>query len=223
MHNSAASFIFNNAPQLFSGIEATVLILCASIALSIPGGFIFGALRCAKNKVLRYSTRAFLEFYRALPMALLLLAGFFLIPQIFQIQVSGEFVAVTAFSFWGSVEIGELIRGAIESLPKIQTESGTTLGLSKTQLYRYILIPQALPRVLPGAVNLITRMVKTSSLIILVGVVDVVKQIQQIIERTKDPLIGYIVLAAVFFALCFPLAQASKRLEKRFNTTGEPL
>ena len=222
MHNSVFDFVTHNRSLLLHGIAATAFVLIVSILLSIPGGLLFGMLRCANIRVLRYSTRVFLEMYRALPMPLLLLAGFFLLPQISQIQLSGDAVAIIVFSVWGSVEIGELIRGAIESLPKIQAEAGRTLGLSKIQLYRYILIPQAIPRILPGSMNLITRMVKTSSTLILVGVVDIVKEIQQIIERTKEPLFGYTLLALIFFAFCFPLSVLAKRWETRFgNPAGE--
>ena len=81
--------------------------------------------------------------------------------------------------------MGDLVRGAITSLPKHQFESGQALGLSKVQLYRYIIIPQVLRRLLPQAINLITRMIKTTSLVVLIGVVEVTKVGQQIIDSNR--------------------------------------
>ncbi len=80
--------------------------------------------------------------------------------------------------------MGDLVRGAITSLPKHQFDSGLALGLSKRSLYRYVIIPQVLRRLLPQAINLVTRMIKTSSLVILIGVVEVNKIGQQIIDFT---------------------------------------
>ena len=84
---------------------------------------------------------------------------------------------------WGTAEMGDIVRGAVTSMPRHQTESGLSLGLTKLQIYRYILVPQTVRRVLPGAINLATRMVKTTSLVVIIGVVEVLKVGQQIIEE----------------------------------------
>lgn len=217
MFSSISTFVSSNSSLLISGLLSTLSVIVYAVLISIPGGLIFGAIRTVRFAPLRFASRAFLELYRSLPMPLLLIAGFFLLPQTIHIQLSGELVAIIVFSIWGSVEVGELIRGALESLPKIQSESGRSLGLSATQLFAYVLVPQALPRILPGMVTLLTRMVKCSSMLIMVGVVDIVKQTKQIIERTDSAMAGYTVLALVFFMLCFPLSQVARALEKRLG------
>jgi polar amino acid transport system permease protein len=205
----------DNQTLLVDGLRATLHVVLVSLLLALPGGVLFGLLRCSRFALPRLVSRAFLEFYRALPMPFLLLAGFFLWPQITGIQLEGKVVAVGVFVIWGSVELGELIRGALESLPRSQAEAGRALGLNRTQIYRYVLLPQALPRMLPGGMNLVTRMVKTSCNVILVGVVDVVGRVQQINERTQDPLLGYVFLGVCFFGICFPITMLAKRLERR--------
>ena len=102
------------------------------------------------------------------------------------INITGEIAAVLVFSLWGTAEMGDIVRGAIQSLPKVQLDSAESLGLNKLQIYRYVLLPQALKRIMPAGINLITRIVKTTSLVVLIGVVDIVKRGQQIIERTKN-------------------------------------
>lgn len=107
-------------------------------------------------------------------------------------------------------------------MPKHQEESGAALGLSRGQLYRYILIPQAIRRMVPGAINLATRMIKTTSLVVLIGVIEVVKIGQQIIELgvIKAPNASFWVYGFIFilyFAVCFPLSRISRRVERRWQ------
>lgn len=122
------------------------------------------------------------------------------------------------FSLWGAAEIGDLVRGALQSMPKHQVESARALGLSSSQLYRHILIPQAVRRMLPGMINLATRMIKTTSLVVLIGVIEVVKIGQQIIELgvIKAPTASFWVYGFIFilyFSVCFPLSRLSKKLK----------
>jgi len=126
--------------------------------------------------------------------------------------------AIIVFSLWGTAEMGDLVRGAITSLPKHQFESGQALGLSQRQLYVYIIIPQVLRRLLPQAINLITRMIKTTSLIVLIGVIEVVKVGQQIIDsnRLSIPSAAFWIYGCIlllYFAVCFPISKLSSYLE----------
>jgi polar amino acid transport system permease protein len=136
--------------------------------------------------------------------------------------LNGETVAIFVFSLWGAAEMGDIVRGALESLPKHQIESGKAIGLDFWGLYRYILIPQAVRRMLPGAVNLATRMVKTTSLVVLIGVIEVIKVGQQIIElsRLTVPTASFWVYGFIFilyFIICYPLSRLSKKLEANWN------
>lgn len=106
--------------------------------------------------------------------------------------------------------MGDLVRGALLSLPKHQFESGLALGLSKGQLLIHVIIPQILRRLLPQAVNLMTRMIKTTSLIVLIGAVEVVKVGQQIIEANRltvpsTAIWVYGLIFFLYFAVCFPI------------------
>jgi polar amino acid transport system permease protein len=138
------------------------------------------------------------------------------------VNISGELTAIIVFSLWGAAEIGDIVRGALESLPKHQMESGQALGLTYRQLYRHVLIPQAVRRMLPGSINLATRMIKTTSLVVLIGVVEVVKVGQQIIELgvIKAPSASFWVYGFIFilyFLVCYPLSRLSKRFERRWQ------
>lgn len=120
---------------------------------------------------------------------------------------------------WGTAEMGDLVRSALISIPTHQYESGKALGLDGMQIYRYIVVPQTLRRLIPLAINLTTRMIKTTSLIVLIGVVEVLKVAQQIIEanRYTVPDSALWIYGAVFFLyfiVCWPISLLAKRLEK---------
>src|SRR5699024_7874691 len=115
-----------------------------------------------------------------------------------------------------------LVRGALVSLPRHQYESGMAIGLKRVQVFRYIILPQTFRRLIPLALNLVTRMIKTTSLIVLIGVVEVVKVGQQIIEasRLTNPNASLWIYGTIFFMyfiICYPLSLLASRLEKRWN------
>lgn len=203
---------------LFDGLWVTLRIALFSIIFSVLFGIILGIIMSSKNIIIWGITRIYLELFRIIPVIVWLFIVFFWIPMGIGLNITGESAAILVFSMWGSAEMGDLVRGAIESLPKIQTDSAKSIGLNKLQIYYYVLIPQALKRVIPSAINLTTRIIKTTSLVVLIGVVDVVKKGQQIIERTKSAFFIYAVLFFIYFIICYPLSYYSRKLEKSRET-----
>ncbi len=201
-------------PALLEGLWVTLRIALLSIIFSVIFGIILGIIMNSKNVIVRAITRIYLEIFRIIPVIVWLFIVFFWIPMGTGLNITGEGAAVLVFSMWGSAEMGDLVRGAIESLPKVQSESAKSIGLNKIQIYYYVLIPQALKRVIPSAINLSTRVIKTTSLVVLIGVVDVVKKGQQIIERTKSAFLIYALLFFIYFIICYPLSYYSRKLEK---------
>ncbi|GFZ33763.1 amino acid ABC transporter permease [Clostridium zeae] len=225
MQNSVISAIFegNNFLRLLGGLLVTARIAFISIIIGSVLGIVFGLLRTTKYKVIRFIFRLYLEIFRIIPTLVWLFILHFGVTAALDVQIDGEVVSIIVFSLWGAAEMSDIVRGALESLPKHQIESGKALGLTYIQLYRYVLIPQAVRRLLPGAINLSTRMVKTTSLVVLIGVVEVVKVGQQIIEtaRFTVPTASFWVYSIVFvlyFIICYPLSLLSKRLEAKWNS-----
>ncbi len=211
-----------NLQRLLSGLWVTAAISFSSIFIGTFLGIIFGIIRTSKSKFIAIISRLYLELFRIIPILVWLFVVYFEVTTALNLQLSGEIVSVIVFSLWGAAEMGDIVRGALESLPKHQIESGKAIGLSRLNLYRYILIPQAIRRMLPSAINLATRMIKTSSLVVLIGVIDVVKVGQQIIElsRFKVPTASFWIYGFIFmlyFIICYPLSKLSKRLEKKWQ------
>ena len=142
-----------------------------------------------------------------MPQLVLLFLVYFGLTKSFGINLSGEASSIIVFTIWGTAEMGDLVRGALISISKHQYESGEIIGLNKIQIYRYIIIPQTLRRLIPLAINLTTRMIKTTSLIVLIGVVEVMKVAQQIIEanRYTAPDAALWIYGTIFFSIfyCF--------------------
>jgi polar amino acid transport system permease protein len=225
MLNSGIEVLFEgiNMQRLMGGLLITARIALLSIIIGSLLGLLLGLIQTSKSRIIRFFCRFYLELFRIIPILVWLFIVYFGIPSMLDIHVEGEAVAVVVFSLWGAAEMGDIVRGALISLPKHQAESGKALGLSFWGLYRYILIPQAVRRMLPGAINLSTRMVKTTSLVVMIGVIDVVKIGQQIIELSilKAPTASFWVYGFIFilyFSICYPLSRLSKQLESKWQS-----
>ena len=224
MLNSGISVLAEgiNFQRLLGGLLVTARIALISIVIGSVLGIMLGLIRTSKSKIIRFVCRLYLEVFRIIPILVWLFIVYFGVTNMLNIHLSGELVALIIFSLWGAAEMSDIVRGALESLPKHQIESGLALGLSFWGLYRYVLIPQAIRRLQPGAINLSTRMVKTTSLVVMIGVIDVVKVGQQIIERSilKTPTVSFWIYGLIFilyFIVCYPLSKLSKILETKWE------
>ena len=170
-----------NMARLLGGLGVALRISLLSVLISIPLGIMIGVIMTWKNPVTKVIFRIYLEFIRIMPQMVLLFLVYFGTTRAFGWDLSGETASVIVFSLWGTAEMSDLVRGALISIPKHQYESGAALALGKAQIYFYIIIPQALRRLIPLSINLITRMIKTTSLILMIGVVEILKVAQQMI------------------------------------------
>ena len=209
-----------NLARILGGLDAALKISMISIAISIPLGIILGILMTWKNPICRAILRCYLEFVRIMPQMVLLFLVYFGTTRAFGWDLSGELASVIVFTVWGTAEMSDLVRGALISIPIHQYESAEALGLTRMQSYRYIILPQVVRRLLPLSINLITRMIKTTSLLLMIGVVEVLKVAQQIIEANRmgspNAAFGiYLTVLFLYFIACWPISLLAKYLEKR--------
>ena len=211
-----------NMARILGGLGVALKISLISVIISIFAGILIGMLMTWKNPISRAVTRCYLEIVRIMPQMVLLFLVYFGTTRVFGWNLSGELSAVIVFSFWGTAEMGDLVRGAVISIPVHQYESAAALGLTRVQTYRYIVLPQTIRRLIPLSINLITRMIKTTSLVLMIGVVEVLKVAQQIIEanRMSSPNAAFGVYLTVFlmyFAACWPISMLARYLEKQWR------
>ena len=210
----------SNMLRLLTGLWVALRISLISALISIVLGVALGSLMSLKKPVITVISRIYLEFIRIMPQMVLLFLVYFGTTKALGINMSAETASVIVFSLWGTAEMSDLVRGALGGIPKIQYESSFSLGLTTFQTYFYIIIPQIIRRMLPLSINLITRMIKTTSLVMMIGIVEVLKVGQQIIEanRKSSPNAAFGIYATVFFMyfiVCYVISMLSKHLEKK--------
>lgn len=211
-----------NLARILGGLDAALKISMISVAISIPLGIILGILMTWKNPICRAILRCYLEFVRIMPQMVLLFLVYFGTTRAFGWDLSGELASMIVFTVWGTAEMSDLVRGALISIPIHQYESAEALGLTGMQSYRYIILPQVVRRLIPLSINLITRMIKTTSLVLMIGVVEVLKVAQQIIEANRmgspNAAFGiYLTVLFIYFIACWPISLLAKYLEKQWR------
>ena len=222
MQDLGISILFKgiNFQRLLGGLWVTLRLALITIGLSCLFGLLFGLLMLSKRKIVQFFCRVWLEIVRFMPQLVLLYLVYFGFARLFGWDLDGETSAVIVFTFWGTAEMGDLIRGALTSIPLHQTESAAAIGLTKGQVYLYVLIPQTLRRLLPQAINLSTRIIKTTALVKMINVTEVLKVGQQIIGqfyRQPDAAFWvYFVIFLLYFIVCWPFSLLAKQLEKRW-------
>lgn len=221
MQASVISILFegNNFLRLLGGLWVTVRISLISAGLSILLGILVGMVMTLRNPITRVVTRVYLDFVRIMPQLVLLFLVYFGLTRAFGWNLSGEVSAVIVFAFWGTAEMGDLVRGALVSMPRHQYDSAAALGMTRLQTYLFIIIPQIFRRLIPLAINLITRMIKTTNLVVIIGIVEVLKVGQQIIDanRYEYPTAAIWIYGVVFLMYFFPcwlISLLAKHLEK---------
>ena len=211
----------SNFLRLLGGLWTAVRISLISVAISIVLGILAGMLMTSRSTFVKALLRVYLEIVRIMPQMVLLFIVYFGTARVFGWNLEAETAAIIVFTFWGTAEMGDLVRGALISIPRLQYESAAALGRSETAAFRYVILPQTVRRLIPLSINLITRMIKTTSLVMMIGIVDVLKVGQQIIEanRKTSPNAAFGVFAVVllmYFLICWPVSRLAAWLEKRW-------
>ncbi|MBS6525935.1 MULTISPECIES: amino acid ABC transporter permease [Aedoeadaptatus] len=221
---SAQALLLNphTITRLLKGLSVTLRVSLISVALSILFGLVFGWTMTKKSPVIKILSKIYLEFMRLMPQLVLLFIVYFGMARALGVHISGFNAAIIVFTLWGTAEMGDLVRGAISSIPKHQYEAAQSIGLTRLQVMGYVVLPQALRRLIPQAMNLVTRMIKTTSLIALIGVVEVIKTGQQIVEAVRLEFASaalwiYLVILILYFLVCYPLSKWAGHLEKKWK------
>jgi len=209
---------------LWRGWLVTLRISFSALLGSIFFGLLFMLGQRSPLVVVRWTCRAFLEFVRDTPLLVHLLFGYFVIfaPLLSRPLGAQGFddkllIGILLLSVFEGAYLGEILRGGVESIPKTQWESARAVGFSPFQVYRYVIFPQALRRVLPAMAGLFVSLIKDSSLLNVIGVAEYFYNTRNFISRSYAGLEGYVPLALGYLVLTLPVAWLSHWLEKRFR------
>ncbi len=210
----------------FASIDVYYLMLAARwtlalTALAFAGGGAVGVLvamlRVAPFAALRMLGAGYVNTVQGIPVLAWLFVFFFGIPVVAGVQVSPWIAAMVAFSVYAGAFLGEIWRGCLQAIPRQQWEAGAALGLSFAEQLRYVIIPQAVRIAIPPTVGFLVQLIKNTSLAAVIGFVELTREGQLTTAATYRPFTVYIVVAAIYFTMCFPLTQLSRRLERTLH------
>lgn len=210
------------ASYVGQGLVTTLLLSLVSIVASVAIGVVLGTLLTLPSVVVRALVRVYVEVWRGLPIIITLFFIFFVLPVI-GVDVDTFVAAAVGLTLWGSANVAEVVRGAVQSVPRGQFEAGAALGFGWRPRMRYVILPQATRRALPPLVGLVVNLTQQTSLAAVIGLLDVLEASQRSIERLTltggqthaVEILGAVLL--VFFVICLPLTVLSRHLERRLR------
>lgn len=202
-------------PHLLPGIPYTLLISFGGLAIGFVIGIIFGLLRISPIHWLRLPAGFYIEVFRGTPVLVQVLFIFYGLPQILGGPINALVAGIAAIAVNSGAYISEIVRGGVESIERGQREAGLSLGLSRTQAFRYIIWPQALRRMIPPLGNQAIISIKDTSLFSVIGVGELVRQGQVYIATTFTALEVYLMVALLYLAITWSLSLVLRTLERK--------
>jgi His/Glu/Gln/Arg/opine family amino acid ABC transporter permease subunit len=210
--------------MLREGLKNTFVIAGEAVLASAVIGIVLGTLLTINFLPLRALIRLYIEIWRGLPIIVTIFLIFFLLPTV-DIRFSAIQAGALGLSLWGSAQIAEATRGAVQSIPREQHEASAALGFGWLGRHVFVIVPQALRRLLPPMVSLLVNVIQNSTLAALIGAVELLDAGKRQVERLAGPPPGglgeihafeiYGAVMVIFFAISFPLTRVAAYLEKR--------
>ena len=202
--------------NLVSGWWVTLLISAAALVLSVLIGSLLTAGQLSGHRIPKWLSRIFVEFIRGTPLLTQILIGYYLIAN--SIGWDSRFgVGLVILSCFSGAYLSEIFRGGIESIPRSQWLAAKAIGFTETQTYRYVVIPQAIQRVLPASAGQFANLIKDSSLLFVISVHEFTMQARETNANTYATFEAYLPLVIGYFLLTFPISLLSRYLEKRYR------
>lgn len=212
-------FAFIDFLYLVAAIRWTLLLSLAAFAGGSLIGLVVAVLRVSNVAPLRWLAAGYVQIVQGTPLLCLLFVFFFGL-SIIGLPVHAWIAATFAFSIYAGAFLGEIWRGALQSIPKTQWEAGGALGLSYAEQLRYVIVPQAVRVSIPPTVGFLVQLIKNTSLAATIGFIELTREGQLTTASTFQPFAVYCTVAALYFLLCFPLTQLSRVLERKYNVAG---
>jgi His/Glu/Gln/Arg/opine family amino acid ABC transporter permease subunit len=212
--------------MLHEGLKGTLRIAAIAVVGSTVVGIVLGVLLTIDFRPSRALIRLYIEFWRGLPILVTIFIIYFALPALSrQLEFDPFTAAAIGLVLWGSAQVAEATRGAVQSIPREQHEAAAALGFGWVGTQRFVILPQALRRLLPPLVSLLVNIIQNTTIAGVIGAAELLQTGQRSVERLTAPApIGpgevhafeiYGAVMVVFFAISFPLTRLSAYLERR--------
>ena len=208
--------IWEQRELLLRGWWLTIVISIGALCGTIVFGLLLAIGQQAKEPVLRTVCRGYVELIRGTPLLTQLLLGYYVIAAAFHIdnKILAGILLLTSFE---AAYMAEILRGGVASIERAQWDASRALGFDQKQTWRFVILPQALRRVLPGMAGQCASLVKDSSLLSVLGIAEFAKQTDVAVSTASSPLEGYLPMALGYLALTLPLRWLARRLEMKWR------
>jgi polar amino acid transport system permease protein len=201
-------------PFFLKGLMMTIAVSGLSLAAGTVVGFILGIIRAKHVRVLKPLVGAWVDIVRGTPFLVQVFTIFFIMPE-FGIQLEAFPAAVIALTNLSACFICEIVVAGISAVPGGQREAAISSGLNWFQQLRYVILPQSMRVILPPLVGQYVLLIKDSSVVSAIGVIDVTRVGWLTVQRIPQGLLVFGLVGVLYFAICYPLIQLSNSLEKR--------
>lgn len=206
--------LFESFPFFLKGLWMTVAVSGLGLIFSTILGFMLGIMRASNKKLLTWPIGAYVFVIRGTPFVVQIFIIFFILPE-WGIQLDAFPAAVLALSILGTAFICEIVAGGIKAVDKGQWEAGTAAGLSIIQQLRFVVVPQALQTILPPLVGQYVLLIKDSSVVSVIGVVELTRVGWMTVVRIPEGLIVFSLVGILYFVISYPLIRVSNSLERK--------
>jgi polar amino acid transport system permease protein len=209
------SVIWSNRELFTSGLWATVQLSAAAIVTGTLTGLVVAGVRTSRVPVLAQLARVYLEVFRGTPLLIQMLFIYFGAAYLNLAGITVFGAALLALTLYQGAYIAEIFRSGIEAVPKGQWEAARVLGLGRVRSFVSVVLPQTRAIVLPPLVGQYLSLIKDTSIAVVIGYVELLRQGQAVIDRAGDPATTYLAVAVLYFVICYPLSLVVRRMERK--------
>jgi His/Glu/Gln/Arg/opine family amino acid ABC transporter permease subunit len=192
----------------------TLRLAIPAIVLGFLLGIFIGLARLAQSRWIRVPATLYVEFFRGVPLVMVIFWIWFVIPQLLRLPIPEYGVALTAFVIFEAAYFGEIVRAGVQSVPRGQVEAATALGMTGTQSMAWVVLPQALRNMVPALVTQMIVLFKDTSLASIIGYLDLTKAAQIVNNREIRPFELYLFIAVVYWICTYSMSVFARRFER---------
>lgn len=214
------SLIEPYAPMFVSGLAVTCEVTACSLVLAFVLGFVIAVLKVLPCKPLRTALDFYTSIFRGVPLIVLLFMVYFATPQLTGYKITMFAASVLTLGLNGSATVSETVRGGIEGVDRGQYDASLALGLPYVTMMREVIVPQAMRSVAPALVNEVITVLKSSSLVATIGLMDMMRAAQSVQALTYRAFEPFIIVAVVYYVIVMALVALGNRLERNLRAQG---
>ena len=196
-------------------VGGTLRLAIPAMILGFVLGVFIGLARLARPAWIRVPATVYVEFFRGVPLVMVIFWLWFILPVVLRMPLPEYGIALAAFVFFEAAYLGEIVKAGIQSVPRGQIESASSIGLRSTQTMSYVVLPQALRNMIPALVTQFIVLFKDTSLASIIGYVDLTKAAQIVNNREIRPLELYLFIAVVYWICTYGMSRYASYLERR--------